>query len=115
MPCQDVVYSETALDYIIGNYGGENYIQEFYNPDCYIRLDSLQAVIYQELSSVGSEMIEKYGYSAIPNVYGLMNEEALEASGVLRIRRQPYVDLYGSGILVGLVDTGERVIILSSQ
>ena len=106
MPCQDVVYSETALDYIIGNYGGETYIQEFYNPDCFIRLDSLQAVIYQERPSVGSEMIEKYGFSAIPNVYGLMNEEALEASGVLRIRRQPYVDLYGSGILVGLVDTG---------
>ena len=106
MNCQDVIYSETALDYIIGNYGGENYIQEFYNPDCFIRLDSLQAVIYQELPSVGSEMIEKYGYSAIPNVYGLMSEEALEASGVLRIRRQPYVDLYGSGVLVGLVDTG---------
>lgn len=106
MPCQEVIYSETALDYIIGNYGGETYIQEFYNPDCYIRLDSLQAVIYQELPSVGSEMIEKYGFSAIPNVYGLMSEEALEASGVLRIRRQPYVDLYGSGVLVGIVDTG---------
>lgn len=106
MPCQEVIYSETALDYIIGNYGGETYIQEFYNPDCYIRLDSLQAVIYQELPSVGSEMIERYGFFAIPNVYGLMSEEALEASGVLRIRRQPYVDLYGSGVLVGIVDTG---------
>lgn len=106
MSCQEVIYSETALDYIIGNYGGETYIQEFYNPDCYIRLDALQAVIYQELPSVGSEMIEKYGFSAIPNVYGLMSEEALEASGVLRIRRQPYVDLYGSGVLVGIVDTG---------
>lgn len=106
MSCQDVIYSETALDYIIGNYGGENYVREFYNPDCYIYMDSLQAVIYQELPSVGSEMIEKYGFSAVPNVYGLMNEEALEASGVLRIRRQPYVDLYGSGVLVGVVDTG---------
>lgn len=32
--------------------------------------------------------------------------EALEASGVLRIRRQPSLDLYGQGVLIGIVDTG---------
>lgn len=106
MRCQEVIYSENALDFIVGNYGGETYIRDFYDPDCYIPLDSLQAVIYKEEASVGSEAIERYGYSAIPNVYGLMSEEALEASGVLRIRRQPYLDLYGRGVLVGLVDTG---------
>lgn len=71
-----------------------------------MKFDSIQGVVYQEPGSVTNETIEKYGFSAIPNVYGLMSQEALEASGVLRIRRQPYLDLYGQGVLIGFVDTG---------
>lgn len=106
MTCREAVYSESVLDYLIGNYRGEEFIRESYNPDCYIQFDNTQAVIYKEVEQVNSRNIEKFGFSAIPNLYGLMDEEALEASGVLKIRRQPYMDLYGQGILIGLVDTG---------
>lgn len=115
MTCKEAVYSENVLDYIIGNYRGEEYVLGVYNPDCYMPYDNIQGVIYQEIQQINNENIEKYGFSAIPNVYGLMSEEALEESGVLRIRRQPYLDLYGQGVLIGFVDTGERVIILLSQ
>lgn len=106
MTCQEAVESEDVLEYIVANYRGENYIREFYNPDCYMAFDTMQAVIYQQIQQITSENIEKYGFSAIPNVYGLMDVEALEESGVLRIRRQPNYDLYGQGILIGFVDTG---------
>lgn len=112
MTCKEAVYSEEVLDYIVGIYRGENYILTLYNPICYMTYDNLQGVIYQKPGQITSETIEKYGYSAIPNVYGLMSEEALEESGVLRIRRQPYLDLYGQGVLIGFVDTGDGVIIL---
>ena len=106
MECNEAVFSEDVLEYFVGSYRGEEYIREVYNPDCYIRIDIMQGVIYQRVQRVTSEVIQKYGFSAIPNVYGLMSEEALEASGVLRIRRQPYLDLYGQGILIAFVDTG---------
>lgn len=106
MTCKEAVYSESVLEYLVGNYRGEKYVREFYNPDCYIAFDNIQAVIYQEIQQINGESIEKYGFSAIPNIYGLMDEEALEESGVMRIRRQPYLDLYGQGILIGFVDTG---------
>lgn len=35
-----------------------------------------------------------------------MGYEALEAAGVMQIRRQPYLDFYGQGVIVGFVDTG---------
>lgn len=106
MECNEAVYAEDVLAYIVGNYRGPEYIQQYYNPDCYIRLNSLQAVVYQRVNEVNGMAIEKYGFSAIPNVFGLMSEAALEASGVLRIRRQPNLDLYGQGTLIGFVDTG---------
>lgn len=106
MECKEAVYSEEVLDYFVGSYLGEDYIRSIYNPNCYVEYDARQGIIYQHVQSVSGENIQKYGFFAIPNVYGLMSEEALEESGVLRIRRQPYFDLYGQGVLVGFVDTG---------
>lgn len=106
MQCKEAVYAEDVLEYFVGSYLGEDYIRSIYNPDCYFVYNSRQGIIYQQVQEVTSEVIQKYGFSAIPNVYGLMSEEALEESGVLRIRRQPYLDLYGQGVLLGFVDTG---------
>ena len=106
MTCKEAAFSENALDYLIGNYRGESYVQQIYRPDCYLPLDNIQAVIYREADVINREAIERFGFNSIPNVYGLMSEEALEDSGVLRIRRQPYLDLYGQGVLIGFVDTG---------
>ncbi len=106
MTCREAVFSENVLDFLINNYPGEENVRQLYQPDCYLPLDNIQAIIYRETSVINSEAIERYGFNTIPNVYGLMSEEALEDSGVLRIRRQPYLDLYGQGVLIGFVDTG---------
>ena len=84
MTCKEAVYSEEVLDYIVGNYRGEDYILTLYNPVCYMEFDSIQGVVYQEPGSVTNETIE------------------------------PYLDLYGQGVLIGFVDTGERVNRVSS-
>lgn len=41
-----------------------------------------------------------------PFSLGLMDKSALEATGVLAIQNQPFLNLKGSGVLVGFVDTG---------
>lgn len=41
-----------------------------------------------------------------PYCFGLSRMENLEATGVNRVRRIPGFDYYGSGILIGFVDTG---------
>ena len=35
-----------------------------------------------------------------------MAHQALEASGILQVQRQPYLSLRGQGVLMGVVDTG---------
>ena len=37
---------------------------------------------------------------------GLMDKSALEATGVLAIQNQPFLNLKGNGVLIGIVDTG---------
>ena len=41
-----------------------------------------------------------------PYLMGLMNTSALNASGILEVQNQPYLNLRGQGVLVGIVDTG---------
>ncbi|MBR2578888.1 MAG: S8 family peptidase, partial [Clostridia bacterium] len=54
--------------------------------------------IFEEL---GSDFLSTY-----PEVYGLTFTEALQASGIAAVQQQPYLNLTGSGVIVGLVDTG---------
>ncbi len=42
----------------------------------------------------------------VPTILGLMDKSALEASGVLAVQNQPFLNLKGSGVLIGIVDTG---------
>lgn len=42
----------------------------------------------------------------IPSVLGLLGRAELEASGIIQMQQQPYLDLKGQGVLIGFIDTG---------
>lgn len=44
--------------------------------------------------------------SAASLVLGLLDRPSLEASGILQVHRQPYLDLLGRDVILGFVDTG---------
>ncbi|HZJ77696.1 MAG TPA: S8 family peptidase [Clostridia bacterium] len=45
-------------------------------------------------------------FGATPTVLGLLDAENLEAAGITQVQQQPFLDLRGNGVLVGIVDTG---------
>ena len=69
------------------------------------------------------EPITEFTYRSIPKIYGLMQDEPgekvvfdstpLMQSGILQVQGAP-LNLTGRGVVIGFLDTGERVIILSS-
>lgn len=64
------------------------------------------AIVHIPLSEFSMNMVNTYGYSAIPKLYGLCSETSLNASGVGRLRAVPNFNLRGSGVLIGIIDTG---------
>lgn len=44
--------------------------------------------------------------AAVPLVFGLLDRQNLEAAGIVQVSSQPYLDLHGRGVLIGMVDTG---------
>ncbi len=44
--------------------------------------------------------------NGIPSILGLLGRAELEASGIIQMQQQPYLDLKGQGVLLGFIDTG---------
>lgn len=105
MTCEEAAYSENVANYIV-NYNYNASLLEQYNSVCTIIINTQIAVVYKEEQTIDAEKLLQYGYTSMPKCYGLMDEAALESVGVLQIRRQPYLELYGTDVIIGFIDTG---------
>lgn len=64
-------------------------------------------ILYIEIDKVASLINEADKMVLqVPYAMGLMDTSALEASGILAVQNQPFLNLKGSGVLVGIIDTG---------
>ena len=63
----------------------------------YINRDNIDRII----QDLGTGIV-----SATPLVLGLLGRQSLEAAGIIQVQQQPFLDLRGQGVLVGIVDTG---------
>lgn len=110
--CREQIYSNDYYDMIINT----DEVADITPVEgvCTQRIGKNFIVFYypRELFPV-SDLIS-YAYSIIPKCFGLLDQTALEASGIIRLQNQPVLSLKGSGVMVGFIDTGERVIIMSS-
>lgn len=105
--CQEAIYSEEHEDYIIEYYGEEG-IGEVYQTSCYQLVNSRFGVIYPRQSEVPEN--QRNLLLVVPRCFGLLSStQTLEEVGVTRVRRQPNLELYGQGVMLGIVDTGAGV------
>ncbi len=98
-------YSNDYFDLII-EYNGDPRVLEQYKDYAIQIINFFLAVVHVPSSSIGEDIISKLGYAVLPNVFGLVSDAPLEASGILRLRNIPGFDLRGKGVLIGFVDTG---------
>jgi len=73
----------TALD---GNYSID-----------YVNRSEADAII----AEIGTDELDMF-----PIVMGLMDQQSLDAAGIMQVQRHPYLDLRGQGTLIGFIDTG---------
>lgn len=103
MDCEEAVYSNDYYDFIM-----EYTMPNFGAPisPCMQKIDASFDIAYLLRAGNFSLNIQNYNYTSIPKCYTLMDESALEASGILRIQNQPTLSLKGQGVLIGFLDTG---------
>ncbi|MEG1992720.1 MAG: S8 family peptidase [Acetivibrio sp.] len=100
--CEEAIYSEEYEDYIFEYYRKENKIKTV----CSQNIDKTTQILYVPIKGESTFSHYEYGYQTVPKLYGLMDISSVEEVGVLKVRRQPYLSLFGEGTLIGIVDTG---------
>lgn len=101
--CRMQPVSNDYLDLIFQNY---ELFEIYLRNVCKIRITNDLYIAYIDRNLAPELTINNYAYDSIPNVYGLMDEGSLNAAGILRVRDNPFLELYGAGILIGFLDTG---------
>lgn len=73
-------------------------------------------IVYLDRREVAPMSISEFTYPTIPKLYGLQDSfdpTALINSGISKVQGGA-LNLTGRGVVIGFLDTGERVILLSS-
>ncbi len=106
--CENAIYSQEYGDFIIDYVGDLDTLGERFRVTltCYQEVVGRFAIVHAPNTNNVATDIVRNGYRSIPKLYGLMDTTALEDTGVFRLRRLPYLDLLGQGVLVGIIDTG---------
>lgn len=106
---KEFINSPDTVDFILrGSDDLDIFLRENPNIIATQTLAGRYVVCYASVSEFVT-IIDRLGTSYVSSlsiVLGLLDRPALEASGIVGIQRQPYLDLRGQGVLVGIVDTG---------
>lgn len=102
MDCHEAVYSNDYYDLI----GSISSIEPGLRDLCKQDIANRFAVYYLNREKVPPLSVGAYKYINIPKCYTILNQQALEASGITRVQTQRNLELFGSGIMIGFVDSG---------
>ncbi|MFV0344385.1 MAG: S8 family peptidase [Anaerocolumna sp.] len=103
--CSEWIVGEDYSDFI-AEYRADTSELEATPDICFNIINDTHAAVYTPTSLLPRNVIQTYGYSTFPKIYGLMDTSSLEASGVQRLRNIPNLSLNGQGVLIGIIDTG---------
>lgn len=104
--CRDVIYSEDYMDFIKEYYQDFSVLIRTYHPVCIEAINNRFAVMHLQDGEFIQNILADYNIQMIPSLYGLLDTASMESSGILTIHRNPYLGLRGSGVLIGIIDTG---------
>lgn len=103
---ENPITSENYADFIIQYRGNFIKLEQSFPGMTYEVINLRYAVVHIPLSQISSIDLTQYGYQAIPKCYTLIDTESLDNTGVSRVRRMPYLSLYGTGTYIIIMDTG---------
>ena len=96
--CGNIVTSDEYMDIIVhGRYDDSL---------CSQRVDDEYFIKYIPSEDVSRISLSKYGYEAVPKVYGLCDTTSMEAVGAIKLRNSMALGFTGKNVLVGIIDTG---------
>lgn len=103
--CTEQIISEDYFDFIVPNDEIPEGLATLPGL-CYDIINNVHSAVYVPISKLPDNIIQDFRYSILPKCYGLLDINSLNESGVAKTQSSPFLNLLGSGVLVGIIDTG---------
>lgn len=104
--CRERILSEDYRDFIVSELQEEVFEGRFPGETCNQEAGLFYQSIYVEKELAEPIRFDRYPYNSVPKCYTLLDTQALDQAGILQVQNYPTLDLQGSGVLIGFVDTG---------
>lgn len=102
MDCSEAVYSNDFYDVIVSSSDSVAGVENICKQD----ISNQYTVYYLNRDEVPPLSIGVYKYVNIPKCFTITDQISLETSGIIKVQNQRNLELKGSGILIGFLDTG---------
>ena len=95
--CEEKIYSNDYVDFIIS----KDVLDVIdLSSDCIQRIDEEKDTYFYPRSFFRIFDFPADSYASVPKCYGLLDETALEVSGILKLQQQPALALKGQGVMI---------------
>lgn len=102
----DVILSNDYNDFLFLSSGQIQNVLGMYPDLCVIPINARYSVIYSRRQEGIEFSATKDNYHILPKLYGLMQAEELNTSGITQVQNQVVLGLRGQGTIIGCIDTG---------
>lgn len=104
--CRERVLSEDYYDFIVNQLGEIGFGNLITEDTCRQKTEFIYDIIHVEKELAEPLTFEYYSYNSIPKCYTLIDTDAMMQAGILQVQNYPTLDLQGSGVMIGFIDTG---------
>lgn len=104
--CREQILSENYRDFIVSRLQEDLFEARFPKAECQQQAGEFYKSIYIESQLADPIEFGRYPYNSVPKCYTLLDTQALQQSGIIEVQNYPSLNLQGSGVLIGFVDTG---------
>lgn len=104
--CRERILSNNYYDFISNQLGMDEFENIVTEDTCTQQTEFIYNIIHVESEAAEPLTFERYSYNAIPKCYTLLDTDAMTQAGILQVQNYPTLNLQGSGVMIGFVDTG---------
>lgn len=104
--CREIIMSEDYADFITEYTSTTEEFEEENKDYCPQIVGYRYALVYERTAMILPINPQVYSYRSVPKLYGEMDTQAVESTGSMRLQNLTGLNLDGSGVIIGVIDSG---------
>ena len=104
--CRERVLSNDYRDFIVAQLDEEEFEPLITEETCQQEMEFIYKVVHIEKERADPIRLDKYSYNSLPKCYTLLDIAAMNQAGIAQVQNYPTLNLQGTGVMIGFIDTG---------